>query len=317
MELARCQAGVLSRAQLLGLGVSAHRIERLSVTWMRLARGVYLIGPDVGAPPWLARVWAGVLLGGEGSRAAGPTAAALQGLSSPEELATGPGAARTPPPIHVLVPGRHIGPHRGFVFSRERPGSRLRSPAGDPPRTRIEDTTLDLCASADKVGSVTWLTRACQRRLTTAQRLRRRALDRPALRHRSLVLEILQDVGAGATSQLEYRALREVLRPHGLPGVRLQHRTGTGNRVADAAVEAHRVLIEFDGRVGHVEEGAFRDRHRDNAHTLDGWVTLRFGWSDVSADPCGVAAQIARLLLARGWPGPFRTCPRCPRHPLS
>ena len=102
-----------------------------------------------------------------------------------------------------------------------------------------------------------------------------------------------------------------MLRPHPLPVQRLQHRTGSGNRIADAAVIAYRVLIEFDGRIGHVEEGAFRDRRRDNAHTLDGWVTLRFGWADVTADPCGVAAEIARLLTLRGWPGPFSPCPNC------
>lgn len=300
---------MLSRAQLVGLGLPRASVERLSVGWARLARGIYLVGADVGQRPWPALVWAGLLLGGHGARAAGLTAAALDGLAGPEEDLTGrrTGASQ---PVHILVPGRHIGPHEGFVFTRERPELRLPSAAREPARTRIEDTTLDLCAAGDEESVLTWLTRACQRRLTTPERLRRRAQARPTLRHRPLVLDILQDVASGATSHLEYRALHDVFRPHGLPEVEMQHRIG--HRVADAVILRYRVVIEFDGRVGHVAEGAFRDLRRDNAHLLEGWVTLRFGWADVTGDPCGVARQIAQLLSALGWPEVMTRCPRCP-----
>jgi very-short-patch-repair endonuclease len=309
LELARHQGGVLSRRQLHELGVTRRSQERLVREWRRVARGLYLVGPAAGEVPWLARVWAGVVLGGPRARAGLHTAAVLDGLASLDER---PGrVGRGPDEIVVLVTGR-AGPHPGFVFVRERPGVRLPSPFREPPRTRIEDTVLDLCASGDPASVVMWLTRACQRRLTSPKRLRERASQRPALRGRGLVLEILNDVQEGATSNLEHRALHEVFRPHGLPRVRLQHRTGSRNRVADAAVAEYGVLIELDGRVGHVEEGAFRDRSRDNDHTLDGWVTLRFGWSDLAADACAVAAQIGRLLVIRGWPGPFTRCPRCP-----
>ena len=301
VALAGCQAGVLTRAQLLGMGLSRRCVERMSRSWTRLARGVYLVTSAAAEPSWPARVWTGVLLGGDGARAGGLTAAALDGLAGWDEVDA----------VTILVPSRKVGPHPGFTFIREQPGLRLPSPMREPARTRIEDTALDLCAAGRPADAVTWLTRACQRRLTTAQRLHRRAAERGGLRHHSLIMEILQDVQAGATSHLEYRALHDVLRPHHLPIPRLQHRTGSGHRIADAAVIAYRVLIEFDGRTGHVEEGAFRDRRRDNAHTLDGWVTLRFGWADVTADPCGVAAEIARLLTLRGWPGPFSPCPNC------
>jgi very-short-patch-repair endonuclease len=135
-------------------------------------------------------------------------------------------------------------------------------------------------------------------------------VQRATLRHRALLLEVLADVEAGATTPLEQRALRRVFGAHGL-GVRLQYRPGGGNRIVDAAIVEFGILIELDGRVGHVEEGAFRDRVRDNAHVLDGWITLRFGWFDIIADPCAVAAQIAALMRQRGWSGALRRCPDC------
>ncbi|MFZ0159638.1 MAG: type IV toxin-antitoxin system AbiEi family antitoxin domain-containing protein [Kineosporiaceae bacterium] len=308
LALARSQSGVLSRRQLHELGVTRRTQERLTGEWRRLGRGVYLIGPAAGEVPWAARVWAGIVLGGPHARAGLRTAAVLDGLASLEEPG---GRAGRADEIVILVSGR-VGPHPGYAFIRERPGVRLPSSGREPPRTRIEDTVVDLCADADEASVVMWLTRACQRRLTTPNRLRERVGARAVARRRGLVLQILDDVAAGATSNLEQRALHEVFRPHGLPAVRLQHRTGSGNRIADAAFVAYRVLIELDGRVGHVEEGAFRDRTRDNVHTLDGWATLRFGWFDITAAPCAAAAQIGHLLTVRGWPGPFTPCPRCP-----
>lgn len=170
---------------------------------------------------------------------------------------------------------------------------------------------LDLCAAGDEESTVMWVTRACQRRLTTPRRLADRLDQRPRLPGRGLIREMVADAGAGATSNLEHRALRQVFRAHGLPPAQWQHRTASHDRIADVAFVQYGVLVELDGRVGHVEEGAFRDMRRDNDHTLDGWVTLRFGWADVAANPCAVAAQIARVLTARGWRDDLAVCPLC------
>ncbi|WP_255556377.1 DUF559 domain-containing protein [Tessaracoccus palaemonis] len=71
-------------------------------------------------------------------------------------------------------------------------------------------------------------------------------------------------------------------------------------------------MVELDGRLGHTGQGAFRDATRDNLHATAGWVTLRFGWADVSRDPCKVARLVASVLGARGWAGVMRRCRRCP-----
>jgi len=55
----------------------------------------------------------------------------------------------------------------------------------------------------------------------------------------------------------------------------------------------------------------WRDRKRDYAHAVVGWLTLRFGWFEVVRRPCAVAADIGAVLCARGWTGLLRSCPNC------
>ncbi len=290
-------------------------LRGLTEDWCRLAPGVYLAGPTGVAAPFLARVWAGVLLGGDGARAWSMTAALLDGLADPGVEGSERVDAGAAEVVHVIVPGRDVGPHPGFAFARERPGVRLPSRSIDPARTRIEDTTLDLCAAADTDQDViTWITRACQRRLTTPERLARRLEERTRVRRRRLIRTVLVDASQGVTSHLELRALRTVFRPHGLP-FQLQARLGA--RIADAMCREFAVIVELDGRVGHTEEGAFRDRHRDNLHAAAGLVTLRFGWWDLVNDPCGVAQEIRAVLVARGWSAPPPPCSRCRRRLAS
>ena len=312
-RLIQIQQGVVSHRQLLDGGLSPRAVERLARQWHRMARGIHLVGMVTDEPPLIARVWTGVLLGGPGARAARIPAGLLDGLAAPgERFRDRHGQWRvTDEEIEILVPGGPRRPRPGYLFLRESPGVRLPSAAPEPQRTRIEDSVLDLCAIGNEESAVMWLTRASQRRLTTPGRLRARLQERPNATSRAWIGDVLTDAAHGVTSNLELHALREVFRPHGLPMPTLQHRTGTGNRVADAAIPAYRLLIEFDGRLGHVEEGSFRDRLRDNAHTLDGWITLRFGWADVLADPCGVAAMIAQALHLLGWTGEITRCPRC------
>lgn len=68
-------------------------------------------------------------------------------------------------------------------------------------------------------------------------------------------------------------------------------------------------IVELDGQL-HIAR-RFRDMRRDNAALLDGEVTLRYGWSDVTARPCQVAWEVAALLTSRGWSGLPTRCPRC------
>jgi len=51
---------------------------------------------------------------------------------------------------------------------------------------------------------------------------------------------------------------------------------------------------------------------RDNEAVLSGDIPLRYGFHDVAGNPCRVAAQVAAVLIARGWSRlPKKCSPDC------
>lgn len=300
LRLARQQAGVVSRPQVFDAGVSRTVLSRLVADgrWGRLDRGIYRV-PDVPAS-WLGLTWAGVLLGGDGARVGGRAAAVLNGLELGEPL-----------PIEVLVPfGRHL-THRDWVrFVQERDRVRGRSTRAEPPRIRVEDTVLDLCADATDKVVVDLLTSAVQRGLTSCDAVQA-ALDRRRIAHRPFLQALLLDIASGVHSGLELGYLQNVERAHGLPDGRRQRARPGRTGYLDVLYEQYALVVELDGRVGHVGEGRWRDRRRDNVHTRAGLRTLRFGWHEVTHQPCEVAVEVAEVLIGVGWPGYPGRCPRC------
>ena len=75
--------------------------------------------------------------------------------------------------------------------------------------------------------------------------------------------------------------------------------------------EEYQLVVELDGRLGHDGIGRFRDMYRDNAGVVEGVVTLRYGWHDVTDRPCAMAIQVGDVLMRRGWFGVPRRCDRC------
>lgn len=168
---------------------------------------------------------------------------------------------------------------------------------------------IDVAADIQEVA--TWVTRACQRRVTTPDRIAAALAQRKKIRWRAATEAMVADVAAGAQSPLEVQYLRRVERAHGLSDGYRQRRVA-GRRVVWIDVSYGSVRVELDGRVGHLEEGAFRDRQRDNAGVASGQSTLRYGYVDVFYDACGVAAEVTAVLTAQGWRGSPRRCgPAC------
>jgi hypothetical protein len=120
----------------------------------------------------------------------------------------------------------------------------------------------------------------------------------------------LDPVNSGVHSILEYRFVNRVERPHGPPAGTRQRlaRRGSLTQYSDVAYEDYAALVELDGRAAHPESSRDLDTRRDNANVADGWVTLRYGWIEVSERSCEVAAQLALTLRRRGWPGALRRC---------
>lgn len=293
VRLANCQDGVITREQCSSLGMTRSVIGRLlqQQTWHRVASGVYRIGQP--PAPWESLAWAGVLLGGDKAMLAGFAAGYLWGLIK-----------QAPEAIQILVPHAKVvrvdGP---WSFTRSR---LLPRAFGDPSRTRLDDTVLDLCA-LDPARAATWIGEALHRRDVSAKGLQR-ALD-ARLRHpnRALVGAMLAEQTEGIHSELERIFARDVEKAHALPKGRRQV---VGPRYR-RDVDYGRLTVELDGHLGHDGMDRFRDMYRDNHHLMSGRLTLRYGWDDVTARPCEVARQVGTMLIALGWPGPPRNCPKC------
>lgn len=281
--------------------MSATGIRRLvdQGFWQRLAPGVYAATSLT--PTWLTYAWAGILIGGDLACLGGTAAGYVHGV-----------IAHPPRVIRVLIPAGLRRPVAGAPWEFVRTRAALRS-RGSPPRTGVEDTVLDICAdpdlSLDRLVGV--LTDAVQQRRTTEQQLSRSLAERARHPRRAVLTDILGDVKVGARSPLERRYLRDVERAHALPTAGRQIvRRGTE---VDVRYAGQRLLVELDGRIGHAGSGKFRDMHRDNSATEDALATLRYGWADVSEDPCGVAEQVGTVLAMRGWSGAPVPCARCHR----
>jgi hypothetical protein len=89
-------------------------------------------------------------------------------------------------------------------------------------------------------------------------------------------------------------------------------RQGTRNRYLDNLYEPFAVCVELDGTAAHPADEQWRDKRRDNANTVSGLLTLRFGLLDLGDLRCETASAVASLLRSRGWTGSLRACgPRC------
>ncbi|GGM62418.1 type IV toxin-antitoxin system AbiEi family antitoxin domain-containing protein [Dactylosporangium sucinum] len=295
--------GVVSRADALRAGISDAVIRRrlASGRWQRVFPGTFVTFS--GPVPRETYLDAVVLHAGAGAVLSHRTAAELHGL-----------ADEPAPLVHVTVPaGRRPRRAPGVAFHRSGRVERAAHPALRPPRTRVEDTVVDLADTAASLDeAIGWITRACGRRLTTVARLRAAFAERPRVRWRRRLQLLLSDEGDGCHSVLEARYLTDVERPHGLPiGLRQSPLAqGGASEYADVEYAGFGLVVELDGRLAHPDEERARDRRRDNGATEQGRRTLRYGWAEVVGDPCAVAVQVARVLRAAGWRGEPRSCGR-------
>lgn len=298
------QDGVISRAQALAFGLSASAIAtRLRRGhWQRMLPGVY--ATFSGGPARRGQLWAAILRAGPRAVLSHRTAAELWGLIAE------PSAS-----IHVTVPsGIPVTRVPGVVLHYSGRVGAACHPALAPPRTRLEETVLDLAqAAATREEALGWIFRSCAGRGTTPERLAAAMRLRPRMRWRSELSSALHEASSGVHSLLEHRYLNDVERGHGLPAGKRQWVTQRGRRqYSDVAYEDYDTLVELDGRAAHPESSRWTDIRRDNAHAADGRVTLRYGWTEVCEGSCEVADELARTLRRRGWTGTPHPCgPDC------
>ena len=297
-DLLTDQCAVASRAQLVGHAITLSKIraEVRADRWQQVHRNVY--GLFTGALSRSAELWAGVLTGGVGAVLSHQTAAELDGLVEPQPSGS---------TVHVTVPvARRVARQPGVQIHYLHRLPTARHASRTPPRLRIEETVLGLTdASATAAEAMGWVLRACQRRLTTPERLLVAMSEHKKMCWRPMLEGALLDAAAGVQSLLEMRYLRDVERAHGLPGADRQRQGRVlGARVwRDVRYARYRTLVELDGRLGHEADDRHRDMRRDNVATVGGAASLRFGWVDVTASSCEAAAQVALVLTRNGWAG--------------
>lgn len=300
------QADTIARRQAAGAGIAPYTMRNKvrSGRWQRLQRGVYVAFS--GDPARETQLWAALLRAGPGAVLSHQAAAERHGLiDEPSRLITITVPAARHPARWAVIPGVVI--HRSDAILH------ARHPAMLPPCTRVEDTVLDLIQVARTFDDAyAWICRAIGRRRTTAERIRKALDSRKKMRWRREIVLALGDAEDGALSVLEHRYVRRVERPHGLPAAHRQARIRqrTGNRYLDNLYEPYGVCVELDGTAAHPEDEQWRDKRRDNANTVSGLVTLRFGFPELGDRRCESASQVATLLRAHGWTGSPRPCAR-------
>lgn len=218
--------------------------------------------------------------------------------------------------IHLTIPEtRRVERVTGVVLHRSRRLVDAVHPSLLPPRTRIEETVLDLVDQATSFDAAFHVVcAACQRGLTRACLITEAMTKRAKLRWRRELAKALRDIDAGAHSFLEYRYLHRVERLHGLPTASRQVKVvdGVRSRYLDNLYRDFKLCVELDGKQAHPDDQRWQDLRRVNAIAAQGITVLRYGWFDVEHRPCRTAAQIVEVLINLGWQGRPRACaPTC------
>ena len=282
------QHGVLTREQAMSAGLSRRLIAaRLdSGRWQRLHRGVF--ATFSGPVPREAQLWGAVLRVGEHAVLSHHTAAEVWRLSDvPAGL------------IHVTVPRKAAASAiPGLVLHFSSRLAEARHPARLPPQTKLEETVLDLADLAQTAeDAVAWPIRACQRRLTTPDRIIATLAARSRARWRRDVADAIPDIRAGVHSPLELRYVRDVERRHGLPRGDRQVPVirGVTRQYIDVLIRGLRRGRRTRRRPRALCRRQEPRRRRDNANTLDGYQTLRYSWTPVAYHACATALEVFSL----------------------
>jgi very-short-patch-repair endonuclease len=285
--LAARQHGVVSRAQLLGAGVSVKVIDgRLAGGQLSaLHRGVYQVGPIVAAH---AREMAAHLACGPGSVVSHKSAAVLW------QLLPAPARAQ---PVDILVRARKRR-RPGIVARRGRPlQSNDVTKLYGIPLTTAARTIVDLAACVSGRELEQAVAQSLARRLTTRAQLERLLARARGRRGGGRLRALLHGQAALTRSEAEERLLA-LIRKARLP------EPATNARIAGFEVDflwrTERLVVEVDGYAFHADATRFeKDRQRDFALTSTGLRVVRVTWKQLVHEPEVILVRLAQSLVQR------------------
>jgi very-short-patch-repair endonuclease len=293
VAMAARQHGIISLAQLLGLGLSERAVHaRVAAGRLhRIHQGVYAVGrPDVTIK---GRWMAAVLACGEGALLSHQSAATLRELLNAR-------AGR----VHVTVPRRTTVARAGIRVHRStciEPQDRTE--VDGIPCTSVPVTLLGIAATAPR----NVLDSACNRAemegvldMRAIEELLERRRSHPGARRLRAALEV-DGLGLDRTkSRLEERFLR-LARETGLPtpAINAWMPIPGEEMQCDFVWHRERLVVEVDTWETHGTRRAFRnDRRRDRLLRAHGWDVMRVTGYDVYGDADQIIGEV-RMLLER------------------
>jgi hypothetical protein len=284
------QDGVLTWAELTGLGVPHHLVRRRveGGAWARLHREVYVLR-DLVRDPVRTSARAALIAGPDGAIASHLLAGHLHRLQGLPAL------------VHPeLTVAQAIGGYStaGLVVHRTATLEAAPRPVQGFPATTAARTLADLSPTLTLEQLVSAMDSALRMGTVSKGQLEDiclRWVGRPGVR---LLSKATPLSAVGSDSPLETR-IRLVLIGGGLPEPTLQIVVvvdGDTYRI-DMGYLGPQVAVEGDGRDPHERPDAlFKDRQRQNALTNAGWQPLRFTWDDVINRPAYIVATVAKAL---------------------
>ena len=294
-KIAASQHGVFSACQALQVGGTRAMIQQ------RLRRGDIAVVADgvyalPGAPrSWRQKLWIGLLEVGDGCGVAGRSAAAVWGV---------PGFRERGVEILALHGRKNHRLTTGVL--REMRGlepKHLRRVDGIPV-TSIELTLFMLAGSETFRCAERAVDNALTARLTSPERLWRAwaefaARGRPGTKALQAILVDRMPGYVAPASELEAR-FRDLLRDEGME--QPERQVDLGGEGWIGRVDCYfrpRIIVELDGRVGHVSElDSAKDRQRVNELTAAGFTVLQFTWTDLVMRPQWVLSILRGALAA-------------------
>lgn len=272
----------MTRAQLLGGGISSSAIERLlaSGALIQVYRGVYRVGHA--APSMESSYIAAVYACGDGALLSGRAAAYLLGLIK----------GRPPPPEVICPTQRSIG---GVKTVRSRTiDPRDATEYRAIPVTTVPRTLVDLAA----VLSPEDLARACHeaevRFRTKPAQLEAVLARRPTSPGAPALRRVLRGDVRVTLSKLERRFL-DLLREHDLPLPETNR--PAGSRRVDCRWPEHALTVELDSYRYHGSRHAWeQDRRREREAHARGDSFRRYTYGDVHEHPRLMLGELRALL---------------------
>ncbi len=282
-DVAARQHGVITRAQLLGLGISPSTIDRRlrDGALLREHPGVYRVGHR--APSVEATYLAVVLACGEGALLSGRAAAHLLGL-----LRSAPPVPEVTTRTERLIEGirtrrcRKPDPRDAMVFR-------------GIPVTTVARTVADLAADLSLAALGRAWHEADVRYRTTPDDVEAVLARRPTAKGARKLRRILSGDERVTLSTLEQRFLK-LLREHRLPLPETNR--PAGSKRVDCRWPKHRLTVELDSYRYHRTRYAWeQDRRREREAHARGDQIRRYTWTDVVESPAAMLRELQSVLL--------------------